>query len=175
SSLSTNVIPPPPDVKPIIDKLAEYVARNGPAFEQSIRTKNDPRFGFLEPDHIHHNYYQLKVQLCVQDILRKKTEENQRPINNDEQQSVHGKGVKLVLKVNTEESLTPTCQEFNSDDDSNSMQQSNCFISFLLTFVQKLELYVTIVFEWEFEMKTIEYICLLSVRLSQYLSTILAL
>ncbi|CAF4245474.1 unnamed protein product, partial [Rotaria sp. Silwood2] len=124
SSLSTNVIPPPPDVKPIIDKLAEYVARNGPAFEQSIRTKNDPRFGFLEPDHIHHNYYQLKVQLCVQDILRKKTEENQRPINNDEQQSVHGKGVKLVLKVNTEESLTPTCQEFNSDDDSNSMQQN---------------------------------------------------
>jgi len=64
-SSSTNVIPPPPDVKPIIDKLAEYVARDGPAFEQSIRTKNDPRFGFLERDHIHHNYYQLKVQLCA--------------------------------------------------------------------------------------------------------------
>jgi hypothetical protein len=58
------VIPPPPDVKPIIDKLAEYVARDGPAFEQSIRIKNDPRFGFLERDHIHHNYYQLKLQLC---------------------------------------------------------------------------------------------------------------
>ena len=66
SSLSsTNVIPPPPDIKPIIDKLAEYVARNGSAFEQSIRTKNDPRFGFLERDHIHYNYYQLKVQLCA--------------------------------------------------------------------------------------------------------------
>lgn len=64
SSSSTNVIPPPPDVKPIIDKLAEYVARNGSAFEESIRTKNDPRFGFLDRDHIHHNYYQLKVQLC---------------------------------------------------------------------------------------------------------------
>jgi len=70
SSSSTNVIPPPPDVKPIIDKLAEYVARNGSAFEQSIRTKNDPRFGFLERDHIHHNYYQLKVQLSA---VRQKT------------------------------------------------------------------------------------------------------
>lgn len=65
SSSTGTVIPPPPDVKPIIDKLAEYVARDGPAFEQSIRTKNDPRFGFLERDHIHHNYYQLKVQLCT--------------------------------------------------------------------------------------------------------------
>ena len=64
SSLSHTVIPPPPDVKPIIDKLAEYVARNGAAFEQSIKTKNDPRFAFLERDHIHHNYYQLKLQIC---------------------------------------------------------------------------------------------------------------
>ncbi len=66
-SLSGSVIPPPPDVKPIIDKLAEYVARDGSAFEQSIRTKNDPRFGFLERNHIHHNYYQLKLQLCMVD------------------------------------------------------------------------------------------------------------
>ena len=65
SSSSPGVIPPPPDIKPIIDKLAEYVAHNGSAFEQSIRIKNDLRFGFLERDHIHYNYYQLKVQLCV--------------------------------------------------------------------------------------------------------------
>ena len=65
TSISTNVIPPPPDVKPIIDKLAEYVARNGSEFEQSIRTKNDPRFGFLVRDHMHYNYYQLKLQLCI--------------------------------------------------------------------------------------------------------------
>lgn len=71
-SESPSVIPPPPDVKPIIDKLAEYVARNGQAFEQSIRTKSDPRFGFLERDHIHHNYYQLKVQLCTVRKIEKK-------------------------------------------------------------------------------------------------------
>ena len=37
------IIPPPPDLKPICDKLAEYVARNGKQFEANIRTKNDPR------------------------------------------------------------------------------------------------------------------------------------
>ncbi|KAL7978418.1 hypothetical protein Chor_010651 [Crotalus horridus] len=37
------VIPPPPDIQPVIDKLAEYVARNGIKFETSVRAKNDPR------------------------------------------------------------------------------------------------------------------------------------
>lgn len=125
------VIPPPPDVKPIIDKLAEYVARNGSTFEKSIRAKNDPRFGFLDRDHIHHNYYLLKVQLCFvrsmiaqrkfhrgfnrlflflqQEIQRKAAEETPAP--------VHGQGVKLVLKSNAEVPL----RDFQSDEDSNSM------------------------------------------------------
>jgi hypothetical protein len=52
-----------------------------------------------------------------QEILRNKTEENQR----EQQQSIHGKGIKLVLKSNTEESLTPTlCREFNSDDENSN-------------------------------------------------------
>lgn len=37
------IIPPPPDIQPVIDKLAEYVARNGLKFESSVRAKNDPR------------------------------------------------------------------------------------------------------------------------------------
>lgn len=37
------IIPPPPDIQPVIDKLAEYVARNGVKFETSVRAKNDPR------------------------------------------------------------------------------------------------------------------------------------
>lgn len=39
----TAIIPPPPDIQPVIDKLAEYVARNGVKFESSVRSKNDPR------------------------------------------------------------------------------------------------------------------------------------
>jgi len=30
-------IPPPPDVQPIIDRLADYVARNGREFEQMVK------------------------------------------------------------------------------------------------------------------------------------------
>lgn len=37
------IIPPPPDIQQVIDKLAEYVARNGLKFEASVRAKNDPR------------------------------------------------------------------------------------------------------------------------------------
>ena len=64
-------------------------------------------------------------------MLDNRIEGNQRTLENDEQQHIHGKGIKLVLKTNIEESLTPTCREFISDDDSNSMQQSNYFIFFL--------------------------------------------
>ena len=37
------ISPPPPDIQPVIDKLAEYVARNGLKFETSVRAKNDQR------------------------------------------------------------------------------------------------------------------------------------
>lgn len=37
------IIPPPPDIQPVIDKLAEYVTRNGLKFEASVRAKKDPR------------------------------------------------------------------------------------------------------------------------------------
>lgn len=37
------IILPPPDIQPVIDKLAEYVARNGLKFETSVRAKNDQR------------------------------------------------------------------------------------------------------------------------------------
>lgn len=97
------VIPPPPDVKPIIDKLAEYVARNGPAFEQSIQTKNDPRFGFLERDHLHHNYYLLKVQMCS-------SKTNEEPIVSDQR-------VKFVFKSTTSTDETENSKGKVFDDD----------------------------------------------------------
>lgn len=37
------IVPPPPDIQAVIDKLAEYVTRNGLKFEASVRAKNDPR------------------------------------------------------------------------------------------------------------------------------------
>ena len=57
-------VPPPPDIQPIIDKTAAYVAKNGPSFEKTVLEKHvgDPRFDFLSPWSRYHGYYQAKVQ-----------------------------------------------------------------------------------------------------------------
>ncbi|NXT01470.1 SFSWA protein, partial [Jacana jacana] len=60
------IIPPPPDIQPVIDKLAEYVARNGIKFETSVRAKNDLRFEFLQPWHQYNAYYEFKKQFYLQ-------------------------------------------------------------------------------------------------------------
>uniref|UniRef100_A0A8D0L710 Splicing factor, suppressor of white-apricot homolog n=1 Tax=Sphenodon punctatus TaxID=8508 RepID=A0A8D0L710_SPHPU len=60
------IIPPPPDIQPVIDKLAEYVARNGIKFETSVRAKNDLRFEFLQTWHQYNAYYEFKKQFFLQ-------------------------------------------------------------------------------------------------------------
>ena len=55
------VIPPPPDVKIYVDKLADYVARNGPAFEDKVRQREDNRFDFVKPDNLYYAYYKQRV------------------------------------------------------------------------------------------------------------------
>lgn len=56
---------PPDDLKVVIDKLADYVSRNGTEFEECIRQKNDPRFTFLEITHPNHSYYKHKVKELI--------------------------------------------------------------------------------------------------------------
>ncbi|CAH3826217.1 calcium homeostasis endoplasmic reticulum protein [Pieris brassicae] len=58
-------LPQPPqdqDLRNIIDKLAQFVARNGPEFEKMTKTKqkNNPKFSFLYGGE-YFNYYQYKV------------------------------------------------------------------------------------------------------------------
>lgn len=50
------------DLRNIIDKLAQFVARNGPEFEKMTKTKqkNNPKFSFLYGGE-YFNYYQYKV------------------------------------------------------------------------------------------------------------------
>ena len=70
--------PPPADVQAVIDKLAEYVARNGNEFEQLVTEKSNTRFGFLHPSHIHHGYYQWKKQQFAAECREKLVEERQK-------------------------------------------------------------------------------------------------
>ncbi|XP_037798348.1 splicing factor 3A subunit 1-like [Penaeus monodon] len=57
---------PPPEVRNIVDKTANFVARNGPEFEARIRQheQNNPKFNFLNPGDPYHAYYQHKVNEC---------------------------------------------------------------------------------------------------------------
>ena len=51
-----------PELKNIIDKLANFVARNGPDFENMTKQKqkDNPRFSFLFGGE-HFNYYQYRM------------------------------------------------------------------------------------------------------------------
>ncbi|XP_063310442.1 splicing factor, suppressor of white-apricot homolog isoform X2 [Pelobates fuscus] len=78
------IIPPPPDIQPVIDKLAQYVARNGVKFETSVRAKNDSRFEFLQPWHQYNPYYEFKKHFFMQKegILNVQTAANLDGSNN---------------------------------------------------------------------------------------------
>jgi calcium homeostasis ER protein len=58
-----NVYISEPELKNIIDKLANFVARNGPEFENMTKQKqqDNPKFSFLFGGE-HYSYYQYKVQ-----------------------------------------------------------------------------------------------------------------
>ncbi|KAL5111155.1 hypothetical protein TcWFU_000392 [Taenia crassiceps] len=58
---------PPSDLRGIIDKMAEYVARNGEEFQEVVKRQkqNDVRFAFLQTGHIHHDYYLAKKKEFV--------------------------------------------------------------------------------------------------------------
>ena len=57
------IVPPPPDILPVIDKMASYVAKNGPAFEFVVKNKADGRFDFVHSWHQHNPYYEYKKRV----------------------------------------------------------------------------------------------------------------
>ena len=63
SGAVTGIIYPPPDVRSIVDKTAEFVARNGETFENRIKAKESSnlKFGFLNADDPYNAYYKFKV------------------------------------------------------------------------------------------------------------------
>lgn len=58
---------PPESLQNIIDKTAVYVIKNGTNFEDILRTKDDPRFSFLDASSEYHRYYIYKVSGKVPD------------------------------------------------------------------------------------------------------------
>lgn len=54
---------PPADLRGVIDKTAQFVAKNGVEFEQRVlREQSASKFGFLLPNNPYNAFYKLKVQ-----------------------------------------------------------------------------------------------------------------
>ncbi|KAK7256058.1 hypothetical protein RIF29_29491 [Crotalaria pallida] len=57
------IIHPPPDIRNIVEKTAQFVAKNGPEFEKRIMANNagNAKFNFLNASDPYHAYYQHKL------------------------------------------------------------------------------------------------------------------
>ncbi|KAK9142149.1 hypothetical protein Syun_011549 [Stephania yunnanensis] len=57
------IIHPPPDIRTIVDKTAQFVAKNGPEFEKRIIANNagNAKFNFLNASDPYHAYYQHRL------------------------------------------------------------------------------------------------------------------
>lgn len=66
---------PPSEIQNIIEKVASYVAKNGDEFEEIManRTKDDPRFSFLEKTNEFHSYYLHKLEILAPHIVKART------------------------------------------------------------------------------------------------------
>jgi len=74
------------EIKIMIDKLAEYVARNGIEFEENIRKKNDERFNFLQVDHKFYKYYKITIiKLKRERVLNEKSKSTPKISSNSKQ------------------------------------------------------------------------------------------
>ena len=63
SNAGVGLIYPPPDIKGVIDKTAQFVAKCGDSFEQRVlREQNHTKFAFLLPSNPYRPYYEHKVR-----------------------------------------------------------------------------------------------------------------
>nr|CAG4636251.1 EOG090X07RL [Eubosmina coregoni]SVE69853.1 EOG090X07RL [Eubosmina coregoni] len=67
ASITENSFPhPAPEIRPLIDKTASYMSRNGRHLESYVQAKGDTRFAFLYPVHTLHSYYLHKLSIYTE-------------------------------------------------------------------------------------------------------------
>jgi len=79
---AVGIIYPPPDVRAIVDKTAEFVARNGNAFETRIAANeaSNLKFGFLKKDDPYRAYYDFKVKSTQEELAKPKPKAPVAPV-----------------------------------------------------------------------------------------------
>lgn len=72
----TGIIYPPPEIRAIVDKTAQFVARNGREFEARIAGgTSSTKFAFLKPSDPYHAYYEHKVDEFIEQNAKESAQE----------------------------------------------------------------------------------------------------
>ncbi|KAJ8312289.1 hypothetical protein KUTeg_009662 [Tegillarca granosa] len=109
------IVPPPPDIQPIIDRMAMYVAKNGEEFEIVVKSKRDTRFDFLHSWHTHFPYYNFKKNLELKEIQRlKKQTDLEKP-----------KGVSFSIKNKVKDQDTVALEKRQVFDNESSEDEKD--------------------------------------------------
>ncbi len=61
----TGLIIPPPEIRAVVDKTAQFVAKNGKSFEQKILNSEEgktAKFNFMKAFDPYHAYYEFKIR-----------------------------------------------------------------------------------------------------------------
>uniref|UniRef100_A0A0K0DJC0 Surp module n=1 Tax=Angiostrongylus cantonensis TaxID=6313 RepID=A0A0K0DJC0_ANGCA len=65
------MVPPPPDLQPVISSYAEFVARHGVEAELDLRGRADLQLNFMHPTNPHFSYYQHRVRMVQWELAQK--------------------------------------------------------------------------------------------------------
>ncbi|KAG7396261.1 splicing factor 3a, subunit 1 [Phytophthora boehmeriae] len=96
----TGIIYPPPDIRAVVDKTAQFVANNGRAFESRIvGERMSAKFSFLRDSDPYHAYYEHKVSEFTAKHVEPAEEEQQETQQQNDQEEVQS----TVEKQKTEE------------------------------------------------------------------------
>ncbi|KJH49161.1 surp module [Dictyocaulus viviparus] len=69
------MVPPPPDLQPVISSYADFVARHGVEAELDLRDRADLQLNFMHPTSPHFSYYQHRVRMVQWELAQKVTDE----------------------------------------------------------------------------------------------------
>lgn len=102
----TGIIYPPPDIRAVVDKTAQFVARNGRNFERRLAGEtSSTKFSFLKPSDPYHTYYEFKVnEFTEKDFVIEENKKSQENETTDEHSTEHSASPKPLEKSTNAES-----------------------------------------------------------------------
>jgi len=102
SNAGVGIIYPPPDIRGVIDKTAQFVAKCGPEFEQRVlREQNHTKFSFLLPNNPYRPYYEHKVKELKTGVVEESKPEVPKAIIDQKAKEEEKKKKKEQLKMLT--------------------------------------------------------------------------